>query len=115
MRKAVNRTLKGRLLQGKRRPFITRLIIKLLQIKGSARQQGMQKGVATHERAATPSIERVDLMLRHFFFKIISITPFLAASPYLSVVFFASLYMFIWSTWSDLMLEMSSTCLPSTT
>lgn len=115
MRKAVNRTLKGRLLQGKRRPFITRLIIRQLQIKGCTRQQGMQKGVATLIRAATPCIERVVLMLRHYFFNINSITPFLAASPYLSVVLFASLYTFIWSIWSGLMLDMSSTCLPSTT
>ena len=114
LQKAVNCTLKSRKLQGETRLFTTRLIIRQLQRRQKPQFKGTQKGVATLVRAATPCNERVRLMLCYFFLSMTSITPFLAASPYLSVVCFASLYTFICSILFGVRFEMSSTCLPST-
>ena len=114
MQKAVFYPLKGRVLQAKRRPFATPLIINRLRLRSKPSAAGTQKGVATLVRAATPYIERVIFLLYYFFLVVISTTPFLAASPYLSVVCFASLYTFICSILFGARFEMSSTCLPST-
>ena len=115
MQKAVFYPLKGRVLQAKRRPFATPLIINRLRLRSKPSTAGTQKGVATLVRAATPYIERVIFLLYYFFLVVISTTPFLAASPYLSVVCLASLYMVMLSISLAFMLLMSSTGLPSTT
>ena len=115
MQKAVFYPLKGRVLQAKRRLFATPLIINGLRLRSKPSAAGTQKGVATLVRAATPYIERVIFLLYYFFLVVISTTPFLAASPYLSVVCLASLYMVMLSISLAFMLLMSSTGLPSTT
>ena len=122
MRKATFYVAKGYLLRSKRTPFGMRktafcntLSINALRNGAKHAAERHEKGAATPVSAATPCIKREHYYYFPAFLVVIIITPFLAASPYLSVVCSLSLYDLTLTTSAGFSVHTLPTGLPSTT